>query len=108
MCNIVFKCHLTHLVDELRIYLKHDGYAERGDYAAIITVLWLTDTRVMLRGAKGIMCKKSLVACLRTLRESGAKEVVLTRKAGKRMPFAKLIAEGEYENTWEICLDERF
>jgi hypothetical protein len=108
MSNTVIECHLTHLVDELRIYPRHDGYAERDDYLAIVTVVWLSDTRVMLRGAKGIMCKKSLLACFSTLRKSGAKSVELTRKAGKRMPFAKLIAEGEHENTWEINLDECF
>jgi hypothetical protein len=102
----VIECRLTHLIDEIRIYHDHDGYVEKADYLAIVTVVWLSDIKVMLRGAKGEFSKRSFLALLRTLRKAGALTAVMTRTKGKRMPFAKLVEGGEYENTWEIKLEE--
>jgi hypothetical protein len=107
MNKIAIKCHLTHLVDEIRSYIGGDGYENRDDYAAIVNVVWLSDSKVMLRGANGKVSRNTLLSCFDTLKAAGAKTAILTRKTGKRMPFAKLIVEGEHENTWEIDLYEQ-
>ena len=97
-------CHYTHLVSEIRSYKTIDGYENKEEYQAIVNVVWLSDIKVMLRGANGKICRRTLIACFSVLWSLGAELIVLTRAAGKRMPFGKIIEKGRYEDTWEIDL----
>lgn len=97
-------CHYTHLVSEIRSYPTIDGYANKEEYQANVNVVWVSDTKVILRGANGKLCRRTLIACFILLWNLGAETIVLTRATGKLMPFGKIVAYGKHENTWEIDL----
>jgi len=97
-------CHYTHLVSEIRSYPTADGYADKEAYQAIVNVVWISDIKVILRGANGKICRRTLIACFSLLWNLGAELIVLTRATGKRMPFGKIVEYGAHEDSWEIDL----
>lgn len=100
--------HYSELTGSIRIYEGEDGYENRDDYEGIVSVLWLTDTRVMLFGANGKIDKRALLSIFATLHKRGAKEIDLTRATGRRMPFATLVEEFARESLWRIDLDDLY
>lgn len=97
-------CHYTATAGELRLYDQANGYQTRQDYRAIINVLWLSDSKVMLRGAHGKLTKSVMRAAVTTLYQAGARTVIANRAKGHVLPLATCIEEGDFMDTWQLDL----
>jgi hypothetical protein len=88
------------------VYSNGGSFKERSDYDGVVSVFWESDDCAMLYGANGITGRKTLLKIFAALYERGARRLRMKRAKKHKMPFAKLVEEGRFENTWEIDLSK--
>jgi hypothetical protein len=91
-------------VATIYVYANGGSFEERSDYDGVVSVFWESDDCALLYGANGITRRRILFRIFATLYERGARRLRMKRAKKHKMPFAKLIEEGPFENTWEIDL----
>lgn len=71
---------ISSLVSQIRIYEEGKSYENRDPYIGILSVLFLTDTKVYICGAHGKMDKATYAQIVKTLKDLGVDEMVYERK----------------------------
>ena len=71
---------ISNLVSQIRIYEDGKSYENRDPYIGILSVLFLSDTKVYICGAHGTMNKNTYAQIVKTLKDLGVNEMVYERK----------------------------
>ena len=97
--------HYSQAMGEIRTYSSPDGYQNRDPFLAIVNVIWITAQQVMLRGGKGEMDARSILAICLSLKQQGVEQLIIKRAKGKRVPWGKLTESDQYEDTYLVELN---
>lgn len=96
--------HYAHVSGEMRVFSDADGYKNRVQYDAIVSVLWLTQTLAQLQGAHGRFNQRSILATYETMLQRGAERLMIKRAKGRKLPYGELIETGAAEDTYLVNL----
>ena len=96
--------HYTQSTGELRTYQNKNGYKQRQPYECMINVIWIADDIALLRGATGELSRPGIIAVAKTLYQQGARQLIIKRKKGKKLPFGQLTESTDVEDTYHVNL----
>ena len=74
-----YELDISPVVSHIRAYKKGRTYAQRDDYDGIVTVQWLSKTKVYLSGLQGIASSTLYTQCMKLLKRAGVKTVSFER-----------------------------
>ena len=96
----------SHTSGVIRTYAKDKNYDLKDEYTAIVSVIWASESHVVLFGSHGEYGKQDIKDVFHELVLMGAKTAEIARAKGRRMPWGTLIRSDEFEDWYSVDLME--